>query len=1493
MRKQTKILALLLTLVFIAGALSVLTFAADEPVHPTINVTGDGITQVQTDNFEDQAAFRIHWYAKNSFGTRPKTIPAYAKNHGYFELKKSDTNSYMSYYYERYESYGKLTVDTDNDGTPDATDLDGDGTADEYFSPSNKATTTVPGPVNATGSGDAIKYDCYWDVFSGTTPNNTGIFTGDENGFAYVEGKQLGANGEYLVQSDMLVFEFDFASDKYLTADGRLTDNKEEGVKLAYSTSVRFAPSFRASSASTYNAGSSNTYLYTGYDAESGRWYAYNSANKESRVYLAENVGDWNHVTYILKIDNTITYIPKGSTSPVTCAYNEAVRDPNFDLSTVTSYNLNNSKGIWFVNGQYVNETPLFSLADEKFAAAAYSVVTTASDKVTKVYNYVTPAGMCFTGLRLQDGNTVNASYAVAVDNMTSRRYQGSVGASGSYIPYSGDLASLLANESYKDGTTKITDCSDVAGNATYRYPAPNRPIATVTYKNNEKPAKAFYMVDGALAAIEEGCTLELASGVTGVECVATVNFRVKCENEGDFKVIGELKTAKPVYNGDVFDGYEVVQLDETTRVNVYYYGNYDDAYEAVNELTDAEVTVAENGSIEPLAGYGIGGILGAETAGGREFKTVSHWNALYLDENDEAQTFNITETVTPEVIDAVKRYNGSCISVYPVYETVYLAYTVTDGEGALIPIDGDYSYAVVGSSERIEECINKIMEDNADTVGITVTLYADAEVDTNTPIRVGENTISKVKHYFNPSLRFDLNGHSFWNYNFAPKGSGKTQMFGVGPDSELFIYSSKPGGEMIASCYASASTGAAGGADLGYIVMMNGAKNTTVSFGKYGTVSGDNLTVNAPCLIDNTSGSAVADEDRNSVIIDGGSYSRNTSGGAGFLVLRSNTYIEFKNATFFTNKSPMFGYGATYTYAAYDIVIDNSVIVCNSTLLNGIYENNSKVKITNSVIKASLSLDKKSETDTSYIEIGDGTKLTASAFGTAVRFAEGSKQIELSDPAFSASLPYFAVDYTLTMNGDTVEDAVIKRETFETKKENNVSFKIATYVVIPDAEELATLNMIGHDGSSLGTVTFVPGTLPDIPSVPEVDMGNTFFKLGFAGWVDESGDDFDFSACKAGETYTARVKMGITESFSGAMMNVLASVKFQPYVFIPVPAADYNGYTVTLDSKNTSKTTYVANGIEYYKLPISSYPGPTNSGSEKVYEIKYTVTDTATNESAEFTVSVNVLNLPDYLTKAMEYADEPGKKLIMAIVKFCATALEAKGSTVFPEYTALLGTYSSYLGDISAYNDDIEAQAARANTDALATYIDATYYISAGYMPFFVIKNNASVAVNAADALATGKPFIYAPNAGGSTYYTYDDFGKNTVINIYENAATYKYAGVDFGAGNNAAINSGIVNGTVSEEFMFNYNMNIPAYAFYRDITVTLSILPAGAVAEDAIDTSDITTVSGTYNLASYITYIRSQDQTVEANREAVEVMEAFYLYSMAAEAFICSAEQ
>ncbi len=287
---------------------------------------------------------------------------------------------------------------------------------------------------------------------------------------------------------DFVTMDFDISSDAYLTEDGLLTD--ENTGKLAYAEGMMFQLFARMATPS-----SASSQVQDGYQSKltvtfvDGVWYLKHDASGKTYP-LSNEVGVWNHITYVIAIDNS----------------------KNGD----GTYNFSNTKIYIYVDGNY-------------FVTCEGVIKTDADNPANYKDGKVESLGLDQVRINFTTSNTgkefnTPTAFSYGVDNYSINYYA---------KDYDGELAGIAA-----DPTKPIYSYSDVVFSKDYIYQTPNVPVATVEHTDGSK--QSFFFVDAAVNALTENATLTLNRNVENLK--PTVNtFQIDTqENKYTFTLSGD-----------------------------------------------------------------------------------------------------------------------------------------------------------------------------------------------------------------------------------------------------------------------------------------------------------------------------------------------------------------------------------------------------------------------------------------------------------------------------------------------------------------------------------------------------------------------------------------------------------------------------------------------------------------------------------------------------------------------------------------------------------------------------------------------------------------------------------------------------------------------------------------------------------------------------------------------------------------------------------------
>ncbi len=235
----------------------------------------------------------------------------------------------------------------------------------------------------------------------------------------------------------------------------------------------------------TGSANSGATDLKFNYDETRNQWYVYYKSNEAKRIYISNEIGEWNHYTMVIAVDNI---------------------------------NLVNSKLYGFINGEYLNSVNLFS-TDPGNNVNAYRMFISGSNQLASDYYSVgfdngslTYYDKAYTGSL----DTLFENIGANVPNSTAIDFFNAFGSHvGGANHKMGDSTDAIASVTY---TGKINDTEYAEGiTADYYF----EDAATVMIKpNNILTVKAGnnFVANNVYCAykviLEEGATFALADTV-------------------------------------------------------------------------------------------------------------------------------------------------------------------------------------------------------------------------------------------------------------------------------------------------------------------------------------------------------------------------------------------------------------------------------------------------------------------------------------------------------------------------------------------------------------------------------------------------------------------------------------------------------------------------------------------------------------------------------------------------------------------------------------------------------------------------------------------------------------------------------------------------------------------------------------------------------------------------------------------------------------------
>ena len=590
-----------------------------------------------------------------------------------------------------------------------------------------------------------------------------------------------GANEGYLVKRSDPSVRYTIKGAKGQDIEVPLTE-----VDLSYNNGSYQQFCFGSTSGDN-SQGSFSMYYIKGSD---GNWYytVNNSAStaKNGGAKLSNVAGEWNHVTIIFALDNSITYTIEGQDEPVVADFDEELI-ANIDVAkeidtayehtdgksyTDYSYNLKNSKVYFYMDGEYFGEKDILG--------------------GIKPATILANANLYEIRYRFKETQRFHVRFSVGHDNLALHYYEDG---------YDGPLAEFIA----KDPTKPIYTLSDVLYSGAYDVPN-EKPNAEVfapfdaelpeDQKNEASlvsPLQAYDILYGIGTRVPEQGYLKVYESVYDV--YPTNSFYVKAENGAEFELApdsGYKKTAYPEMGDDWYLVTEVKDLivvkwyaDETYAKELYSLDKIQVGSEIVfgGEFSDDRMTYVGNNTYNRYVG----------------------WAYVVYDDNYQPVEYKKLEgtTVTQEVFDFAKDVGFGELSLVPYYGDVLATIEVVTPDGTRTPYF---------DASEFKKAVKTL------TDGATLIISKDVTV-------TGSGTLISIPGYV--TYNVDLNGAKLTQVDCGEDGI----IFNLAVGATLNLYSSKVGGTIEQE-----------GNSKAFNAAVNG---TTINIGNPGDKSGDEAKVN------------------------------------------------------------------------------------------------------------------------------------------------------------------------------------------------------------------------------------------------------------------------------------------------------------------------------------------------------------------------------------------------------------------------------------------------------------------------------------------------------------------------------------------------------------------------------------------------------------------------------------------------------------------------
>ncbi len=1400
MRKSSKILALVLTLVMLLGVIAVYAFADETPAaqQPVTRLTGTGITHFNKGDWEFEVnSFKLHW--KASEGTSPSgEWGLTAKNFSRFDTKETvnaegvTVNSYGSFYHDK-------TIEGEYDSTR---------ATGPYFDFANR--------LNA-GTTQSYKY---------------------------------------------IVYDWDLSTDKYIDANGALTDEPTDADgnphKLAYGGSYTFTT--RAGDGH-YTTGRDLIKGGLGVDAD-GPYITFTVNGQNATARLKDDINVWNHITIVFYFDHTVDYTKAGDETVYTGTRAECTAAEG----TIVATHYAESKVHVYVDGEHVVTGPL-GLGEDDINSAMFE--------------------RYFFGARWSaPGNGTNTSFANSYDNVTCHYYAND---------YAGPMATAFAGGS---APKALGEYDDMVFNNTYVYPAPNTPVATITTLAGV--TTNYYMLSGAVNSLEENCTLTLLNGTTLKDYNAYFPFKVVCPRDA-FSVDSSTYTHGSYKGTDGNDGgyYEVEEAD--TFIPVYFYVDKDaaendgDPFEFLGE-DQYDIPVGQSAKFPTNEVAGITDFILDEN---NNYTLFTGWKGIIFDESAGTST-----PLDPDYVFTGNEefFSSGYVALYPTYETGKLLYGIYDSDGNLKPdsLGGYTQYsnpAVIATETRAQ-----IDKGNST---IYLRLLNDVIVDNANTFSLAVNT--------SPKLYLDLNGHTL-----ALSSREKAQTgFSFGWSAGLYLYSTQPGGRIFHSS-------ATGGTGMISITGSNHVYLGKVKDPITGIIAdGNNLSVYAEALVSYggreyasnlhiDGGYYYGFEGADVAFIP-------LAHNALFDAKNATFFVEDGRPIFSTNKRSV---TATHnnikskfeTDLGGVMTLDVNVVNCKliagtdgkGSIFGELYKG-AQINITNSEIYGSMELSLRTTGTPQYtmgdeyallgtVNLGDGVKFTDTAVYTHIKYADGFVAVSYAGSADPITMNYYKVNY---------EELLPAEGTFDTAIAIATTDPLVKQIVTSAGMPQATITYLNHDGTLIETVTEYVGNdvLGPYLKVTEIDLDNPWFNLAFTYWADATtGEKVDFVNMADGTTITVKAACETPVADVFAYSNMTFMTKFAANIYLPAIEKDATTITITENGKNyiisavshfnknkadvTGSANIVIGGDDYIRFTYSYPDAADYNPVDCTYYITFTVTEEG-NEANTVTVNqepiINKYNEPSsYLIYTLENAaTEADKKLIANVIQYCNAVYDYKYTVAgvadtkeanIVNHQKLVDIiakdeYKGYVTDIESADFDAILAAEKLDLSipaGLAEHVEGiTLHIRSG-MP--------GLAVVPVDGYETTKLYSVKVNAGKFA---------NTNATVIALAPDHPLAPGSDGAVNP---NANYIKDTESIGIWMNIQTYLPAYYGANTFTFTFKV-------DNGTEEYDVYSVD--YNIATYILAVEADADSSALDLQAAKLARAFRAYAECALEFVTTPEQ
>ena len=915
---------------------------------------------------------------------------------------------------------------------------------------------------------------------------------------------------------DYMVLDFELSSDMYVanTVQGKfenkmnsyLTDNPEISTKLAYNEDFDMVLHFRTYNkkngtdnwqTSYFSAGKAQLTLdYLSDSTHPAGWYLVYAGDKSQAAPLSNELGKWNHISYVLDIEYK-----------------------SVESNGYNSYDFSDSKVYVLVNGtHYITMKGFLGKITVSPAAiaspgASYTFPADGSqpewlDTWLKKCVAVQGLRMTYKGFSGKGAASLKDNFSMCWDNFSVHYYGDGKDIDGNYSPisnYEGDLGKYisdntdaLVNPNDANIPSGIYDCKDVVFNRNYVFD--NKYISVDT-----GITKIYIdsLIDAELQKITDGTVLETYRNIHDFTPPESVNsFEVYLKGDATFTLSEEALAVYTIEPSAL--GYRVSKkVADDNSITIRWLDSKNGSIIKEEILKEGVVPTPDQTMLDRIV------IINYATGEAKSI-LVSSWE-WDIDADGNSVINRAPEPIralTLNEINLAKQYcDGGILEIYPAeYEELssvnllYSLHCVNKLGNDVIVWDSEGSIDSYKDASTFVEMVNNAPD------GAILILYSDIEIDES--VLVAQNK----------SLYADLNGYELI--------SNAENAFAVGNGSKLYVYSSMENGAVYATNNFVTTVG-----------VNTYFNNCDIYLGDFGDYSGNNLFVIAEGLLfDIRSESGTANDGNNiNVNIKNGIYC------GGFDFAAPDIFVSIDDALVVSSEN-LFNYndmnsGINVTEAK--VSVKNSELYSVDSII-GEWGECCELYIEGSKVASSLMAYNYTDEKVGTVILGKDNYLAYDERDAAyVNCAEN-----VAYAVTSADVEFTKLPDTFTYNAPVI--------TFDLTGDNSEAI---AEVIWKDA--LGNVYKEEYYHKDYASVNH-PTDMSDMTRFPAVkELENSWFDIGYTTW-ENAEEGMPINSLKMGETNVfVPVAAGPVASVDAKMNLSLDTTAPKLVLYITIPNAD------------------------------------------------------------------------------------------------------------------------------------------------------------------------------------------------------------------------------------------------------------------------------------------------------------------------------------------------